>query len=492
MQFAFNLSTDRKLSLQNEVFERIRTMILDGQLRPGDSLPATRIMSDQLQVSRNTISLAYERLRSEGYLETRRSVGTFVSSQLPEAGLNAKLGSASAAPERTQSSFAGAIRPVRAQSLMNPHHDRLMVDFWVGRPDPRSFPTKLWSHLIAKRLLYAGANLTDYRQPWGQLELRQEIAKHLRPARGIIADPDDIMIIGGCQDGLNLVGRLLLRPGTPAVVERPCYQGAAYLFESLHATLFPVPVDAWGLNTMQLPDVSNAVVYVTPSHHYPLGVTLSLERRLELLTWASRTQSYVVEDDYDSDFRFEGSPITALKGLDRFDRVIYLGTFSKCMGAGLRLGYAVVPTAMREAARNMKALMNNGQPWLEQAAMADFMKSGHYVSHLRRIRRSYMAKRECLLAALSEHFGSCTVLGDPAGMHLAWHLPESLPPASKIEAAALKEGVGVYTPTSGCSTYLGEEGDSDRVLVMGFSSLTEKEIKLGIGRLAASIHGLNS
>lgn len=492
MQIALNFNADRKLTLQNEIFERIRMMILDGRIRPGEALPATRVMSDQLRVSRNTISIAYERLRSEGYIETRRSVGTFVSSQLPDSALYAGSARAASSLATQVSGLTDTVSPVRAQSLVNPHSDRLTVDFWVGRPDPQSFPLRTWSHLLTRRLLAAGSNLTDYREPWGLRDLREQIATHLRPARGILSDPDDIVIVGGCQDGLNLVCPLLVQDNTPAIIEAPCYQGAAYLFESFRAKLFPVPVDGRGLMVAQLPEVAKGVLYVTPSHHYPLGVTLQLERRLELLAWASRTQSYVVEDDYDSDFRFQGSPTTALKGLDRVDRVIYLGTFSKCMGPGLRLGYAVVPSGMREAARKMKALMKNGQPWLEQAAMADFMKAGHYVSHLRRIRRRYMAKRETLLLALSRHFGPCTILGDPAGMHIAWELPADLPSASKIEARALKDGVGVYTPTSGGSTYLGQGDGRDRILVLGFSSLTEKEIRLGIERLSRSVQALRS
>lgn len=488
MQLNLSLSENRKLNLQNEIFEQIRLMILDGCIKPGEPLPATRTMSLQLQVSRNTMTIAYDRLRAEGYIETKRSVGTFVSSQLPDSALYASASTNRADPADDRArDLMPATPALRSQAIVNPHRKKLTVDFWVGRPDPNSFPLRTWSQLITKRLVAPGSNLTEYREPWGLAELREQIAKHIRRARGIIAEPSDVIILGGCQDGLNLVCRLLVLEGTPAIIEAPCYQGAAFLLESFRAKLYPVPVDEKGIRVDQLPNVTNAIVYVTPSHQYPLGVTLSLERRLELLNWASRTGSYIVEDDYDSDFRYHGSPVTALKGLDRSDRVIYLGTFSKCMGAGLRLGYAILPSRMRDASRHMKALMNNGQPWLEQAALADFMANGSYLHHLRRIRRQYMARREALLSALEQHFGECRTLGAPAGMHLAWQIPENLPAASAIERAALSRGVGVYTPTSGGSTYLGEDPRGDRILILGFTSLSEKEIYTGIERLAKAI-----
>jgi GntR family transcriptional regulator/MocR family aminotransferase len=493
MQLNLSLAEDRKLNLQNEIFERIRLMILDGRIKPGEALPATRTMSTQLQVSRNTMTIAYDRLRAEGYIETRRSVGTFVSSQLPDSALyTPAAASSTSAAHHKSAELMLAAPPLRSQAIVNPHHNKLTVDFWVGRPDPHSFPLKAWSQLIAKRLLAPGSNLTEYRDPCGVVEFREQIARHVRRARGIIATRDDVFVIGGCQDGLNLICRLLVKEGTSAVIETPCYQGAAFLFESFRAKLHPVPVDEKGIRVDQLPGVKNAIVYVTPSHQYPLGVTLSLERRLELLNWASQTGSYIVEDDYDSDFRYHGSPLTALKGLDRSDRVIYLGTFSKCMGAGLRLGYAILPSAMRDAGRHMKALMNNGQPWLEQAALSDFMSNGSYVHHLRRIRRRYMARRDALLEALNRHFGECRTLGAPAGMHLAWQLPDKLPAAADIARAALARGVGVYTPTSGGSTFLGEDLRGDRIVILGFSSLTEKEIETGIARLAVAIKDMMS
>ena len=490
MPLPLKLHASSPISLQTQIFEQVRGMILEGRLRPGEPLPATRTLSEQLGIARNTTTLAYERLAAEGYIETRRSVGTFISMQIPEGALYTAT-HRGAAPARSagRPKARSADPAVRSQALVNPHRRRLVADFWVGRPDPESFPRKVWARLIRQRLLGAGSALTEYKDPSGLLALRQAIADRVRPTRNIATSADEIIIVGGCQDGLNLVSRMMLTPGSTAVVESPCYQGAAFLFESFGAEMVPVPVDDRGLDCGRLPDIANAIAYVTPSHQYPLGVTLSLERRLELLAWAAKTNSYILEDDYDSDFVFHGAPIAALKGLDRMGRVIYLGTFSKCLGAGLRLGYVIFPPELVERARHMKTLMNNGQPWLEQATLADFMESGGYERHVRRIRKLYYARRNTLLAALDKYFGGGEIIGDEAGMHLAWRLPAHLPPASKVEALAIEAGIGVYTLASGAAVNFDGSPESDRYLVLGFSSLTEREIENGIARLAELLSG---
>ncbi|HEX2842292.1 PLP-dependent aminotransferase family protein [Hyphomicrobium sp.] len=485
MPLPLKLQKSGQISLQTQIFEQMRGMILEGRLRPGEPVPATRALSEQLGIARNTIALAYERLIAEGYIETRRSVGTFISMQIPEGALYAATHRSVVPARGTRRAKTKTESPgIRSQALVNPHRRRFVADFWVGRPDPNSFPRKTWAKLISRRLLSAGSALTEYRDPSGFIELRRAIADRVRPTRNIATDADEIIIVGGCQDGLNLVSRMMLSPGSTAVVESPCYQGAAFLFESFGANIFPVRVDERGLDCRQLPNAKNAIAYVTPSHQYPLGVTLSLERRLELLAWAAETNSYILEDDYDSDFRFHGAPIAALKGLDRTGRVIYLGTFSKCLGAGLRLGYVIFPPELVDRARHMKTLMNNGQPWLEQATLADFMESGGYERHVRRIRKLYFSRRNALLAALEKHFSGGEIIGDEAGMHLAWRLPRHLPSASKVEKLAIEAGVGVYTLASGAAVNFDASAESERYLVLGFSSLTEREIATGIARLA--------
>lgn len=490
MTLPLKLQPSKALSLQEQLFEQVRAMILEGRLRSGEQLPATRALSEQLGIARNTVALAYDRLSAEGYIETRPSVGTFISSQIPETVLYVAQKTGMRASSRGQRAVTpSAQTSCRSQALVNPRRGQLVVDFWVGRPDPASFPRKVWARLLTERLKTAGSAFTDYRDPSGLMDLRLAIADRLRPTRNIATLPEKIIIVGGCQDGLNLVSRMLLVEGSAAVVESPCYQGAAFLFESFGAKIFPVPVDERGLDCRRLPDVKNAIAYVTPSHQYPLGVTLALERRLELLAWAADTHSYILEDDYDSDFRYRGAPISALKGMDRMGLVIYLGTFSKCLGAGLRLGYVVVPAELVERARHMKTLMNNGQPWLEQATLADFMACGGYDRHIRNIRKLYLSRRDALLSALDRHFPGGKVIGDEAGMHLAWRLPEGFPSAREIERLAIEAGVGVYTLASGAAVSFDREADMDNHLVLGFASLTEREIELGVARLSNALCG---
>ncbi|MFV0367867.1 MAG: PLP-dependent aminotransferase family protein [Hyphomicrobiaceae bacterium] len=479
-------------TLQKQVFEQIRTMIVDGRLRAGAALPATRELSSQMGISRNTAVLAYERLIAEGYIYTRPHVGTFVAATIPEETFSTKR------PTEFLDHNAGisingvepSLRhhaPENVHNLRSPHRHKLKYDFWVGRPDPASFPAKAWAKHIGHRLQASGAGMTEYGDPAGLHELRKAIAAHLGPARGIGADPDQVIIVGGCQDGFNLVARLLVSAKTPVVVENPCYQGAAYVMQNYGGVLHPVPVDVDGLMVADLPNAPNGIVYVTPSHQYPLGVTMSLQRRLSLLAWANRNDAYIIEDDYDSDFRFTGSPLTALKGLDLADRVIYMGTFSKCMGPGLRLGYIVVPAALSEPARRLKSLMSNGQSWLEQAALADFMLDGGYRRHLRRVRQVYLSRRDALLVALQNNFGNCHVSGEGGGMHLAWKIPDKLPRAAEIEKRALENKLGVYTLSTGAALHFGPNEIDQSHLVLGYAALTPQEIAQGISTLAETI-----
>ena len=488
LQLSISLDHSENETLQSQIFNQIRDLILNGHLKGKDPLPTTRELSIQLSVSRNTVILAYERLVSEGYICTKPNVGTFVSPDLPDATLLSLRHDQESLPNLSKPSpqIEENLDYFRTHQLAKPDRRHLAVDFWVGRPDPRSFPHKAWAQFVKNRLRNAGNQLTSYSDPAGLLELRQAIAKHLAPARGIIADADHIIIVGGCQDGFNLTSRLLIKPGTTAIVESPCYQGAAFVFENLGAKLYPVSVDREGIKVEELPVIKGALAYVTPSHQYPTGGTLGLQRRIQLLSWATQQEAYLLEDDYDSDFRFIGSPLTALKGLDSHERVIYLGTFSKCMGPGLRLGYVVVPRRLVDSFKRMKMLMNNGQGWLEQAAMADFMNSGEFGRHLRRIRHLYRVRRDALISALKSHFGNCEIYGDQAGMHLIWKLNKSYPSAKEVEAKGLNAGVGVCSLATGSALCFSNE-EEERLLMFGFVALTEEEIEDGIARLANAL-----
>lgn len=486
MPLAVRLDHGDSRSLQFQLFDQIRSMILRGLLRSGESLPPSRVLSEQIGVSRNTVVLAYERLLLEGYIESRPSVGTFVSGALPETAIFTSTDGCRAPVLPTgdnENDEDFAVRVPRAQAVVNPRAG-LTYDFWVGRPAADSFPIKEWRRIIDSKLRYAGARMTEYQDPQGLLSLRRAIAEHVGPARGITVSPDEVVIVGGSQDGLNLAASVLARHVGAFIHEDPCYQGAFYLFESCDLPSSPVPVDEHRLDVACLPEVNRALAYVTPSHQYPLGVTLSLERRIALLQWARRTGSFIIEDDYDSDFRYEGAPLTALRGLDDHGRVFYLGTFSKCLGAGLRLGYLIVPQPFVAAARSWKTLMSNGAPWLEQAAMAEFMEQGAFNRHLRRIRQTYRTRRDCLLHHLRKHFGDVDILGTNGGMHVAWRLPPGFPSAIEIERRAGRAGVGLYGLTTGGACTQTDHPRVADTLIFGFAALSEERIAAAIAILA--------
>jgi GntR family transcriptional regulator / MocR family aminotransferase len=493
VQISIALDSGCGQSLQNQIFESIREQILTGHLKSGLLMPSTRLLNEQLGVSRNTIILAYDRLIAEGYLYSQKTVGTFVNPNLPEDSLmlmDEKTrdtkehihGKENPSPKRHPVAFQG-----RVQALFNPYRDKLDIDFWVGRPDPNSFPINIWRQLTLKNLSHSGSSMTEYHDPIGIYDLRKAIADHLRPARGINCKPEQVIIVNGIQEALNVVARVLIKQDTPAVMECPCYQGAAYVLESYGAKLHPVIVDNEGLDVSQLPDEEISLAYVTPSHQYPMGATLSFERRVRLLDWARKTGAYIVEDDYDSDFRHQGSPLTALAGQDKYGCVIYMGTFSKSIGAALRLGYLIVPEELIEPARTAKALMDNGHSWLDQAVLKDFITSGAYLKHLRCIRRTYLNRRDCLIQELQNNFGDVRLSGLEGGMHLAWHLSESLPEAQEVQQIAQDNGIGVYSLPTAAAHDFGKKGYRERTLLFGYSSTSEEQIIDGIARLAAAL-----
>jgi len=489
MQFSVKLDPRNSSSLQSQLFESIRQLILNGQLKAGASTPSTRELSTQLGVSRNTVILTYDRLIAEGYLDSKPTVGTFVTTALPEGSLYLERTS-----EQQRQKSQAMRHPVqfsgRAPSVVNPNRYKLAVDFWVGRPDPHSFPSKAWRRSLIHNLNTAGANITEYRNPAGILELRSAIADHLGPTRGMNVKPEQVIITNGCQGALNLIARLLIKEGTSVVTECPCYQGAAFLFESYGARLNQVPVDDKGLDTSKLPSDPTGLAYVTPSHQYPMGSTLSLDRRIKLLDWAWENGAYIVEDDYDSDFRYKGSPLTALAGLDKYGCVFYMGTFSKSIGAGIRLGYLIVPHELVEAASTAKALMDNGHAWLDQATLADFISSGSFARHLRTIRHTYLQRRDCLMEELYRHFGNIHLSGIDGGMHLIWHLPSNSPTAAEVQSIAESVGVGVYCLESGAAYCNCNDDYNIHSLMLGYSSVSRRMIKKGVGLLSKNANFL--
>jgi len=475
-------------NLQIQIFRAIQDMIVSGKLKPGVMLPSFRDMASHLGVSKNTVILSCERLICEGYLVTRPGIGTFVSHHLPEQALcvsRHRLADAEGQDplaRRHPLLFHGHLHGIFPRT-----QEPLRLDFVVGRPDAAAFPTSLWKRLLFQKIEHGGRGMTQYYDPHGLPQLRAAIADHLGPARGIDASPDRIIITSGIQEALSLIARLLVASETRVAIESPCYQGAAYVLKAARAEIAPIAVDGNGLIAEKLPDEPASLIYLTPSHQYPMGATLSLNRRLQILEWAWTAGAYIIEDDYDSDFCYQGSPLQALAGLDRHESVIYLGTFSKSIGAGIRIGYIVAPPALVQPLIALKGLLNNGNPWLEQAVLAEFMASGAFQRHLRQTRRVYMARQSTLVEALSHHFGMADVLGTEGGMHLLWRMPEGALPASELALRARARGVGIYPLSKGATAFVPREAMPERMMMLGFTSLPKNAIREAVSILAKII-----
>lgn len=513
MQLPLQLDTASPRTLQSQIFEQIRGLVVQGCLKPGTRMPASRALSSDLGVSRNTIVQAYDALIAEGYLESRQPVGTFVAShillelhgtprhaaarathtaqfQRSAASLDPHRTRAHATRSRLVSQPAKTRTPRRLKfqgqaHIIVPAHDPAPAyDFWVGRPDSRLFPIKEWMRLMRSKLRDMQIGNSAYVAPAGLPALRQAIADHVGAARGIRTTASHIVVVNGTQEALTLLAHLFVREGVRVAIENPCYLGAANVFASHGADLCPVPVDDYGMNVRHLPEEA-ALVYLTPSHQYPTGVTLAPARRRLLLEWARAHDAYLIEDDYNSDFMYDQAPLPALKSQDTSGHVIYLGTFSKSLGAGLRSGYMVLPDHLVAPATRAKGLLNNCSAWAVQALLAEFLSSGAYAHHLRRIRTAYAVRRNTLIQALQRMVPDSHVTGQQCGMHVICRLPDEWPRAEDLEIAGRALGVAVYSIPSGNARLWGR-AMSDRharTLMLGYAALDEAQIHEGLRRL---------
>ncbi len=485
-------------SLQDQLFDQFVGLVADGRLAPGARMPATRQLAHDLGVSRNTVVQTYERLVAEGFVQTRGPLGAFVSAGAADLvaavrprspighGAEPQTGPASTGePSRR---FAGQLHAMRS-----PYAGELAFDFWVGRPDARLFPALAWRKLVNDALAEMQHSDGSYGEPAGLARLRAALARHLGASRGIACSADDVVITNGIQEGINIVARLFVGAGTPVGMECPGYLGAANVLSSFGARLAPVAVDDEGAQPGQLPPDCR-LMYLTPAHQYPSGVALSPARRAQWLAWAQAQDGYLLEDDYDSDFYYDSVPPSAVKALDNHGRVIYLGTFSKSLAAGLRVGYMVLPPQLRDAAVIVKGLLTSGSPRLTQTALAAFLDTEQYAHQLRRLRKVYAARRDALCAALQQCFGSATVSGGQAGMHVLWRLPPQLPAACEVERIARASQVGVYSLDSG-NTWLGDPECRERAaraVLLGYAALSEAEISAGLARLKLGLQAADA
>jgi GntR family transcriptional regulator/MocR family aminotransferase len=469
--------------LFRQVYDGLRQAILDGTLPAGARVPSTRGLAAEMGVSRNTVMTAYEQLLAEGYLQGQVGSGTYVPRTLPDELIVVRGAARPSAPagRRGRGLSRRGEMLVRTSAAV-PRFSGQARPFRPGVPDVAAFPTAVWARLVTRHLRRPPRGLLGYDHPAGYGPLRRAIAAHLGAARAVSCDPEQVLVVTGLQHALDLVARVLLDPGDLAWVEDPGYPGGRATLQGSGVVVVPVPVDADGLDvaagSARWPDARLA--YVTPSHQYPLGVTLSLPRRLALLDWARRADAWVVEDDYDSEFRYAGRPLAALQGLDRDGRVLYVGTCSKALFPALRVGYLVVPPDLVEAFTAARAATDRQTATLAQAALADFFAEGHFLRHVRKMRRLYADRQEALQrSARRELGGLLDVPHCETGLHLVGWLPDGRDDRAASAAAA---GAGVEAPA--LSSYR-VEGRGRGGLLLGYAGFEPGQIRDAVRRLGS-------
>jgi GntR family transcriptional regulator / MocR family aminotransferase len=474
MQLAIPLSRTGE-PLFRQVYSGLRQAILSGVLSANDQLPSTRDLAEQLDISRTVILLAYDQLLAEGFVTGRGGSGTYVSE-----GLTGNITQNKKRSATLRLSRFGTAAVESAASVDSPQRPpvTLRYDFAYGRSDLTTFPFEVWRRMLLRQARKATTRQFDYGSAAGNLNLRESICAHLRRSRAVVCDPSDIIIVNGSQQALDLVMRVLVERGDRVVIEDPHYNGTREALRAAGARILPVPVDRDGLNTAKLPQHAS-LAFVTPSHQFPTGTILPLSRRLALLEWASRRNAVIVEDDYDGEFHYEGRPLESLQGLDTEGRIVYIGTFSRTVFPALRIGYLIPPKSLVPAFTAAKWLNDLHSATLEQQTLAEFITTGMYERHLRRLRRRNTARRDALLDAVRTFLGNrVEVTGDEAGAHVVLWPKKRIAEETAIAQAASR-GVGVYR-ISHCFL----KQPSRTGLMLGFARLSEREIREGIRLLA--------
>ena len=481
---AFELSLplrDTETSAYLWLYEALRSEILDGRLGPGARLPATRDLAQQHELSRGTIVNAFELLKSEGYLEGSIGSGTYVSKVLPDELLQVERGArrsggVQSSPRRRMSGYAERVRLFPALEA------RPARAFRANMPAVDLFPASLWAQLASRRWRRGSTNLLLGCDPLGYRPLREAVADYLNVSRGVRCTPEQVAIVSGVQEALDLVARLFLNPGDRVCLENPGYIGAAMVFESVGAKISSMPVDDEGMQ-LRAPALRGArLVYVTPGHQFPLGISMSLPRRLQLLEWARQSGALLFEDDYDSEYRYSGRPVPAMQGLDRHGSVLFAGSFSKVLFPSLRLGYLVIPPDLVDYFSAAKSITSRHAQLLDQAALCDFITAGHFGRHLRRMRGVYAERLAVLLrSARGRLAGLLEISSVEAGLQTVGWLRGGISGESAFRAAAARNveviPLSWYQRGRG-----GREG-----LQLGFAAVDQPEIERGVQELARAL-----
>ena len=475
------LSSRAKNPLYRQLYDWFQRAIVRGQLRPGQRVPSTRSLAAELKISRIPALAAFEQLHAEGYLETFTGAGTCVARSIPREGFQP----ASRKPRTPRRPRARKIsRRVAALMSMAEPDLRNLGAFRVSLPALDHFPVGVWSSLLARHARNCTREMMAYGNQMGYAPFREAIAEYLRTVRAVRCDPSQVMVVPGSQLGVQIAARALLDLNDPVWMEEPGYPGARQNLTMAGARLIPVPVDRDGLNVDEgIRRCRNArALYITPSHQYPMGFTMSASRRMRLLNWAALHGSWIIEDDYDSEYRFGSHPIASLQGLDSDARVIYIGTLSKVLFPALRVGYLVIPKDLVEAFIAAREATDIFSPTLYQAALTDFIREGHFARHIRRMRMLYMQRRHALGEAIRKQLGNMLEVVDAeAGMHLVALLPPGVNDRT-VSRKAAEAGISTV-PLSSCYHRRPARGG----LVLGYGGTDAAQIDEGIRKLARII-----
>jgi GntR family transcriptional regulator/MocR family aminotransferase len=463
--------------LFRQVYLGLRQAILAGTFCGDGRLPSTRDLADQLGISRSVILQAYDQLLAEGFVTGRSGSGTYVAQSVPSS---RNLPSKKSVPLRLSSFGSAAAKTATTLDFQGRRPRVHRYDFAFGRSesDIETFPFEAWRRILLRSARKASVARLDYGPAAGSPALREAICAHLRRSRAVVCDASEVIVVNGSQQALDLIVRVLLERGDPVAIENPAYHGTKRILLAAGARLLPVPVDRDGLDPARLPAKAR-MCFVTPSHQFPTGAILPLARRVALLAWARRRNAVIVEDDYDGEFRYEGQPLESLQGLDADGRILYVGTFSRTVFPALRVGYLIVPKPLAAVFTAAKWLNDQHSPTLEQETLAEFISSGAYERHLRRVRRRNTARRAALLGAIRQHLGNrVEITGDGAGAHIVLWPRRRIAEDAVIAQAALR-GVGVY----GISPYFLKK-PSRTGIMLGYARMREAEIREGIRRLS--------
>ncbi len=476
MQLVIPLSRDGE-PLFRQVYRGMRQAILNRSIAPGERLPSSRDLAEQLGISRTVVLAAYDQLSAEGFIAGRGGSGTFVSENMAQ---NPASGRRRLARIRLSRFGRAVIESSPTANTPSPQPVAPRYNFIYGRSDLSTFPFAIWRRLLMRQARRGTTRQFDYGLASGNAELRAAICAHLRRARAVVCNPSEVIIVNGSQQALDLVIRVLVDPGDPVAIEEPHYDGIREALRAAGARLRPVPVDHNGLNPAFLPDDAG-LVFVTPSHQFPTGAILSLERRLALLDWARRRNAVIIEDDYDGEFHYGGRPLESLQGLEREGRIVYIGTFSRTIFPSMRIGYLIAPPSLVPAFTAAKWLSDLHSATLEQQTLAEFISEGMYERHLQKLRRRNTARRAALLESIAQYFGDrVEVTGEAAGAQVVLWPRKAVSEKAVVEAAARK-GVGI----SGIS-HCWVKKPARPGFLLGYARLSEQEIREGI-RLLSSV-----